>query len=76
MVVRGKRGEIVCQKDGIYSAQPMIYQQAVLDAYVDGYHPVLGLWIVGDEPAGMGIREDKDLVTTDTSTFIPHVIKD
>ncbi|CCJ99624.1 Similarity with glutathionylspermidine synthase, group 1 [Cronobacter malonaticus 507] len=31
-------------------------------------------WIVGDEPAGIGIREDGSLITKDTSRFIPHYI--
>jgi glutathionylspermidine synthase len=34
--------------------------------------PVIGSWIVGDEPAGMGIREDVNPVTRNTSRFIPH----
>ena len=35
-------------------------------------YPVIGSWIVGDEPAGMGIREDVNPVTRNTSRFIPH----
>jgi glutathionylspermidine synthase len=45
------------------------------------YHPlprfgpnycVIGSWIVGDEPAGIGIREDATPVTRNTSRFVPH----
>lgn len=45
------------------------------------YHPlprfgagycVIGSWIVGDEPAGIGIREDDTPVTRNTSRFVPH----
>lgn len=40
----------------------------------DGNYPVVGAWIVGEEPAGVGIREDHDLVTKNLSRFVPHVI--
>ena len=38
----------------------------------DGHHIVIGSWIIGDEPAGIGIREDTGLITTNTSLFVPH----
>ena len=41
-----------------------------------GNFPVLGCWLVGDEPAGMGVREDKSPITANHSRFIPHVIVD
>jgi glutathionylspermidine synthase len=57
---------------GPYAAEPKVYQAlADLPAF-DGRYPVIGAWIVGDEPAGMGIREDVTPVTTNTSRFIPH----
>ena len=31
-----------------------------------------GAWIVGDEPAGIGIREDETPITRNTSRFVPH----
>ena len=40
----------------------------------DGRYPVIGAWIVGDEPAGMGIREDATPLTTDRARFVPHAI--
>ena len=30
--------------------------------------------LVGDEPAGMGVREDTDRVTKNFSRFLPHGI--
>ena len=36
--------------------------------------PVMGVWMVGDEPAGLGIREGDDRVTTFEDRFVPHVI--
>ncbi len=37
--------------------------------------PVVGAWIVGDKPAGMGVREDDSAVTKNTARFIPHIIE-
>lgn len=38
----------------------------------DGWHPVIGSWVIGDDPAGMGIREDKGFVTGNESYFVSH----
>ncbi|MEW5686485.1 MAG: glutathionylspermidine synthase family protein [Pseudomonadota bacterium] len=40
----------------------------------DRNYPVVGAWIVGDEPAGIGVREDRSRVTKNMSRFIPHAI--
>ena len=37
-------------------------------------YPVMGVWMVGDEPAGLGIREGDDRVTTLEDRFVPHVV--
>lgn len=37
-------------------------------------YPVMGVWMVGAEPAGLGIREGDDRVTTFEDRFVPHVI--
>lgn len=42
----------------------------------DGWHPVIGSWVVGDEPAGMSIREDRGDVTGNMSCFVPHFIEE
>lgn len=39
-----------------------------------GRRPVLGSWLVGDAPAGLGIRDDTSLITSNHSRFVPHVI--
>lgn len=36
--------------------------------------PVIGSWVIGDQPAGIGIREDVG-ITTNNSQFVPHVFK-
>lgn len=40
----------------------------------DGGHALVGVWIVGDEAVGMGLREDDGPVTRNTSRFVPHCI--
>ncbi|HET9578234.1 MAG TPA: glutathionylspermidine synthase family protein, partial [Usitatibacter sp.] len=38
----------------------------------EGNYTVIGSWIVGDEPAGIGIREDATPITRNSSRFLPH----
>lgn len=66
----------VLHTDGDYGAEGYIYQAyAPQPRFDDGITPAytsIGAWIVGDEPAGIGIREDETLITKNTSRFIPH----
>ncbi|MCM4288559.1 glutathionylspermidine synthase family protein, partial [Escherichia coli] len=34
---------------------------------------LIGSWLVNDQPAGIGIREDRALITQDMSRFYPHI---
>lgn len=38
-----------------------------------GNYPVVGSWIIGDEAAGIGIREDTTPITNNLSRFVPHL---
>jgi len=38
----------------------------------DGRYALIGSWLIGNEPAGIGIREDADRITRNTSCFVPH----
>lgn len=42
----------------------------------DGHHAIIGSWVVGEEPAGMSVREDQGRITRNTSRFVPHFIRD
>lgn len=55
---------------------PCLYQTRAPLFEADGRHAVLGAWVVGDEPVGLGIREDAGWVTTNTARFVPHCIDD
>jgi glutathionylspermidine synthase len=39
-----------------------------------GSYALIGSWVIGDQPAGIGVREDLSLITRDTARFVPHVI--
>ena len=64
------KGEIAIP--GEYGAEGFIYQAYHPLPVYDGSHTVIGSWIIGDEPAGIGIREDESPVTKNTSRFLPH----
>jgi len=66
-------GQVVAS-DGPYTDGPMIRQAYHPLTRFEGGYPLIGSWVVGDRPAGMGIREDSGLITQDTSRFIPHAI--
>jgi glutathionylspermidine synthase len=57
---------------GEYGEEGFIWQAYHELPSFDGRYAVIGSWIVGDEPAGIGIREDASPVTRDTSRFVPH----
>ncbi len=57
-----------------YGAEGYIRQALHSLPDFDGRRPVVGSWIVGDAPAGMGIREDISPITSNRSRFVPHVI--
>ncbi|KAE9581194.1 hypothetical protein CGMCC3_g2505 [Colletotrichum fructicola] len=81
--------DVVLQRDGKviqdastgdYGAEGYVVQElALLPEFraADGntYYPVIGLWFIDGDPAGMGIREDRTPITTNTSVFIPHSIE-
>jgi glutathionylspermidine synthase len=69
-----RSGSLVQETGGEYGAEGYIYQQLFTLPDFDGRHPVLGSWVIGQEPAGMGIRESDNLVTDNLSRFIPHLI--
>lgn len=62
------------QMGGFFGSQPCV-RQAYAPLFTDGrIHAVIGSWIIGDESAGIGIRETENLITDNTARFIPHII--
>jgi glutathionylspermidine synthase len=62
--------------DGDYGEEGFVYQayQPIPNYRVNGEdnYMVVGSWIVGDEAAGIGMREDESPITKNTSRFVPH----
>ncbi|TDO24362.1 glutathionylspermidine synthase family protein [Pedobacter duraquae] len=72
-IVRGDF--ITAQTKGIYGAEGFICQQIFESKSFHGTTPVIGSWVIGQEAAGIGIRESNKLITDNTSCFVPHLIK-
>lgn len=69
-----KNGRITAQ-EGTYDGNGLVYQQLAEIPCLDGNYPVIGSWVIYGEPAGIGIREDKSAITTNTSRFVPHLFR-
>ena len=66
------RGDEVIREEGTYGDEGWIYQAYVpIPQYGDSY-TTIGSWVIGDESAGIGIREDESPITKNTSRFVPH----
>ncbi len=62
------------QTEGAYGKEGHIYQEMFALPGYDGHYPVIGTWIIGQQPAGIGIREADNLKTDNLSRFVPHLI--
>ncbi len=61
---------------GPYTDFPYVRQAFhALPRFGDSY-TLIGSWVVGDQAAGIGIREDASLITRDTARFVPHIVVD
>ena len=70
--IRIEKPEQIITTDGPYQEQGEIFQSYAPLAKYDGNHAVIGSWVVGGQAAGMGIREDRGLITGNLSRFVPH----
>jgi glutathionylspermidine synthase len=64
-------GKSTLTTDGRYSG-PFVYQRLGPLKPQDGRYPVFGGWVVNGVACGVGIREDDQIVTQNTSRFVPH----
>lgn len=80
-----KDGETIQEVPGEYGEEGWVVQafaplpdfvETTDDGTVQHHHPVLGVWMIDGEPAGMGIRESDGYVTDNMSNFVPHSISD
>jgi glutathionylspermidine synthase len=61
--------------EGSYGGKGTVYQELARIPSMAGNYPVIGSWVIYGEPAGIGIREDRDEVTTNASRFVPHLFR-
>jgi len=67
-------GEVL-QRSGPYGAEGFIYQSyCELPQFEDRY-AVIGSWVIGDKPAGIGFRESISPITDNQSHFVPHLVE-
>lgn len=69
-----RNNDLLQYTEGTYGKEGYIFQELFELPNFDGAYPVLGSWVIGQEPAGMGIREADNLITSNTSRFVPHLI--
>jgi glutathionylspermidine synthase len=66
------RGGATIAAPGDYGAEGRVYQAyAPIPRFGDDY-VTIGSWVIGDVPAGIGLREDESEITRNTSRFVPH----
>jgi len=67
---------IIQEKNGDYGKEGFVFQQYQELPEFQGFRPVIGSWIIGGKPAGMGIKETSQYIHDDMSQFCPHFIQD
>jgi glutathionylspermidine synthase len=68
----GKDIRLLSAADGPSGHRDRVYQAAAPLPVFDGWHALIGAWVVSGKAAGMGLREDRDPITRNTSRFVPH----
>ncbi|CAN5387231.1 glutathionylspermidine synthase family protein [soil metagenome] len=73
LVKDGRKSSVL---DGGYGDGAWIRQALQAPPKFDNRYVIVGSWLVGNEPAGIGLREDRGRITRNTSRFLPHYIRD
>ncbi len=68
-----KDGTVISETSGEYGEEGFIYQKLCTLPEFDNNYPLIGSWVVGQESAGIGIRESDTLITDNSSRFVPHL---
>jgi glutathionylspermidine synthase len=72
-----RREDAVIETGGDYGEEGFVYQDLARIPCCDGMFPVVGSWVIGHEgnvAAGIGVRESHTPITTNSSSFVPHVL--
>lgn len=68
-------GRVITESAGPYGAEGHVYQAWTELPSYGGNYPVLGAWMVDGKCRGMGIREDANPITHNSSRFVPHLFR-
>lgn len=60
--------------DGPYGEEGFVLQAYQSLPRFEANYTLIGSWLIGDEPAGISIREDSSRITQDLSRYLPHII--
>lgn len=60
---------------GFYADNPYVYQALANLGEFDGHKTVLGSWVVGNNAAGLIIREGTEAIIQNTSPVVPHYFR-
>ena len=69
ITITGSGGETLHQSEGRFGARTLVYQEKFDLPKRDDYYAILGGWVIGGIAAGVGIREDKSIITGVDSPF-------
>lgn len=69
-----ENGQLLGTTNGDYGKEGYIFQELFTLPNFDNNYPILGSWVIGQETAGIGIRESSTLITDNQSRFVPHLI--
>lgn len=70
-----EQGKLVESTSGEYGQEGFVFQELRKLPNFQGHRPVIGSWVIGQQAAGIGIREARGLITGNTSRFVPHLIR-
>jgi glutathionylspermidine synthase len=76
--VHGREGagvRLLAPGDAGTGGDDRVYPAASPLPVYDGQHTLIGSWVIAGKAAGMGIREDRAPITTNTSRFVPHYFR-
>lgn len=63
------------ESTGEYGAEGYVFQELAPIPDIGGKRPIIGSWMIGQEAAGIGVREGDGWVTGNTSRFVPHLFR-
>lgn len=70
-----KNNSLLESSSGEYGEEGYVYQELAELPNFEGNYACIGSWVIGGEPAGIGIRETTSRITDNVSRFIPHIIE-